>query len=184
MKPQEKDFLVLLSSDTIQQRVKQLAEQIERDIPTNIEAHFICTLKGGIVFFGDLIRAMHRPITLDFLIATSYGNSTETSGDVQIPLEPKDDITGRYVILVDDIVDTGLTLSRLTNLLSKQRPLALRIACLLDKPANRRIPIEINYTGFTINDEFVFGYGLDLKERYRHLPYLATRKQSSRRDRQ
>ena len=184
MEPQQKDFLVLLSSDEIQRRVKQLAEQIDRDIPADIEAHFICTLKGGIVFFGDLIRGMRRPLTLDFLIAKSYGNGTETSGAVQIPLKPKDKITDRYVILVEDIVDTGLTLSKLTNLLLKQRPLALRIACLLNKPARRRIPIEIDYAGFTVNDEFVFGYGLDLNERYRHLPYLAALKQSSHRDQQ
>ena len=180
MEPQHKDFRVLLSSDAIQQRVKQLAEQIERDIPTDTEAHIICTLKGGLVFLSDLIRAMHKSVTLDFLIATSYGDDTKTSGDVQISLEPQDDITDRYVILVEDIVDTGLTLSRLTNLLSKKRPQILRIACLLNKPTRRRVPIEIDYTGFTINDEFVFGYGLDLNERYRHLPYLAVLKRSCR----
>ena len=110
MEPQHQDFLILLSSDEIQQRVKQLAKQIERDI------------------------------------------------------------------LVEDIIDTGLTLSRLTSLLSKKRPRTLRIAYLLNKPTRRRVPIEIDYTGFTINDEFVFGYGLDLNEQYRHLPYLATLK--------
>ncbi len=173
MMSQPEPVRVLLTADEIRQRVRRLAAQIDRDLPAGVEPHLVCVLKGGFIFLADLVRAMRTPATLDFLVVASYGADTRTSGTVRVVRDLQESIVDRHVILVEDIVDTGMTLTRLVELLRERRPRSLRTVCLLDKPARRRVPVTIDYTGFTIDDVFVVGYGLDLCERHRHLPDLA-----------
>ena len=163
----------LLSAAQIATRVSELARAIEADIPSGEgrpPLHLIGVLKGAAVFLTDLIRSIDRDLSLDFIGVTSYGEATETSGHVRLTKDLDDDIAGRDVILVEDIVDTGLTLRYLLRVLEQRRPHSLRVATLLDKPSRRLEPVQIDYVGFEIPDEFVVGYGLDYDQRYRSLP--------------
>jgi hypoxanthine phosphoribosyltransferase len=135
-------------------------------------------LKGSIIFLADLIRAMPTPLSLDLMEVSSYGASTESSGQVRILKDLSNPIEGRDVIVVEDIIDTGLTLNYLLKYLHDKGPASMRICCLLDKPARRLAEIPIDYRGFTIPDRFVIGYGLDYDERYRNLPYIGVLKPS------
>ena len=160
----------LLSTDQIQARVRQMAREIKDDHPDGV--HFVCVLKGAFMFLSDLARAIDGEVTLDFMAVSSYGSSTKSSGQVQVLKDLGAAIEGRDVVIVEDIVDTGLTLTYLQDILRARSPRNLRTACLLSKPSRRKVDVKVEYIGFTIEDKFVIGYGLDYAERYRHLPYI------------
>jgi hypoxanthine phosphoribosyltransferase len=162
---------VLISADDIQQRVRSLAEEIRRDHPDGV--HLVCVLKGAFMFLADLARDLQGDATLDFMAVSSYGTSTKSSGQVQILKDLDAGIEGREVVIVEDIVDTGLTLTYLQDILRARSPRSLRTACLLSKPSRRTVNVKVEYVGFTIEDKFVVGYGLDHAEKYRNLPYIA-----------
>jgi hypoxanthine phosphoribosyltransferase len=161
---------VLISADAIQTRVRAIAEEIRRDHPDGV--HFVCVLKGAFVFLSDLSRALPGDCSLDFMAVSSYGKSTKSSGQVQLLKDLDSDLEGRDVVIVEDIVDTGLTLTYLQDILRARAPRNLRTACLLSKPSRRKVNVRVEYVGFTIEDKFVVGYGLDYGERYRNLPYI------------
>src|SRR4051812_15980812 len=167
----------LLTSDEIQQRIKSLAAEIEGDYPESEEIHLVAVLKGGFMFMADLVRAMSARVTMDFMAVSSYGKGTKSSGQVRVLKDLDSNIEGRHVILVEDIVDTGLTLHYLPDLIQARAPKTLRTACLLSKPSRRRVEVEVEYIGFTIDDHFVVGYGLDYAEKYRNLPFIAVLQQ-------
>jgi hypoxanthine phosphoribosyltransferase len=164
---------VLLRGEAIQRRVTELAAEIERDYPDGDEIHLVCVLKGGFVFMSDLIRAMAPRVTVDFIAVSSYAKSTKSSGEVRLLKDLDSGLEGRHVIIVEDIVDTGLTLTYLQDILRARAPKSLRTACLLSKPSRRQVDVKIEYIGFTIEDRFVVGYGLDYAEQYRNLPHIA-----------
>jgi hypoxanthine phosphoribosyltransferase len=162
---------ILLSGEEVQARVAELGAQLAADYDGR-EPVLVSVLKGSIIFLADLVRAMPIPLSIDLMEVSSYGASTESSGQVRILKDLSTSIEGREVIVVEDIIDTGLTLNYLLRYLHDKGPASIRICCLLDKPARRLAPIEIDYRGFTIADRFVIGYGLDYGERYRNLPYI------------
>ena len=162
---------VLLSGEEVQARVGELGAQLAADYEGR-DPVLVSVLKGSIIFLADLVRAMPIPLAIDLMEVSSYGASTESSGQVRILKDLSTSIEGREVIVVEDIIDTGLTLNYLLRYLHDKGPASIRICCLLDKPARRLAPIEIDYRGFTIPDRFVIGYGLDYAERYRNLPYI------------
>ena len=162
---------VLISADDIQQRVHSLAQEIHRDHPDGV--HLVCVLKGAFIFMSDLARQLPGTTTLDFMAVSSYGTSTKSSGQVQILKDLGSGVEGRDVVIVEDIVDTGLTLTYLQDIIRARSPRHLRTACLLSKPSRRKIEVKVEYVGFTIEDKFVVGYGLDYAEQYRNLPYIA-----------
>lgn len=161
----------LIDEATIAAKVKELAKQItERHAGREIV--LVPVLKGSFVFAADLAREIDLPLSIDFLGCRSYGEGTETSGVVQITYDLSKPIEGKHVIIVEDIVDTGLTMTYLLENLETRRPASLELCSLLHKPARTRVPVDIHYLGFTIDDVFVIGYGLDYAERYRNLPYI------------
>jgi hypoxanthine phosphoribosyltransferase len=160
----------LLSADQIQTRVRALAADIHRDHPYGV--HLVCVLKGAFIFLSDLVRALPGDCSLDFMAVSSYGASTATSGEVKLVKDLDSSLDGRDVVIVEDIVDTGLTLTYLQEILGARNPRRLRTACLLSKPSRRKVDVKVDYIGFTIEDEFVVGYGLDFGERYRNLPEI------------
>jgi hypoxanthine phosphoribosyltransferase len=162
---------VLLSGEQVQARVAELGAQLAADYDGR-DPVLVSVLKGSIIFLADLVRAMPIPLSIDLMEVSSYGASTESSGQVRILKDLSTSITDREVIVVEDIIDTGLTLNYLLRYLHDKGPASIRICCLLDKPARRLAEIEIDYRGFTIPDRFVIGYGLDYGERYRNLPYI------------
>ncbi|HEY8922478.1 MAG TPA: hypoxanthine phosphoribosyltransferase [Candidatus Limnocylindria bacterium] len=162
---------ILLSGEEVQARVAELGAQLAADYESR-DPVLVSVLKGSIIFLADLVRAMPIPLSIDLMEVSSYGASTESSGQVRILKDLSTSIEGREVIVVEDIIDTGLTLNYLLRYLHDKGPASIRICCLLDKPARRLAPIEIDYRGFTIADRFVIGYGLDYGERYRNLPYI------------
>ena len=164
---------VLLRGDAIQTRVSELAAEIERDYPEGDEIHLVGVLKGGFVFMSDLIRSMTPRVTVDFIAVSSYAKSTKSSGEVRLLKDLDSGLEGRHVIIVEDIVDTGLTLTYLQDILRARAPKSLRTACLLSKPSRRLVDVTVDYIGFTIEDRFVVGYGLDFAEKYRNLSYIA-----------
>ena len=164
---------VLLTAEAIQRRVAELAAEIERDYPEGDEIHLVCVLKGGFVFMADLIRAMAPRVTVDFIAVSSYAKSTKSSGEVRLLKDLDTGLEGRHVIIVEDIVDTGLTLTYLQDILRARAPKSLRTACLLSKPSRRQVDVAVEYIGFTIEDKFVVGYGLDFAEKYRNLSHIA-----------
>jgi hypoxanthine phosphoribosyltransferase len=164
---------VVLDAATIQERVRALAAEIELDYEAGEEIHFVCVLKGGFVFMSDLVRAMSPRVTLDFIAVSSYAKSTKSSGEVRMLKDLDSGLEGRHVIIVEDIVDTGLTLTYLQDILRARSPKSLRTACLLSKPSRRAVQVTVEYVGFTIEDRFVVGYGLDFAEKYRNLAYIA-----------
>lgn len=159
---------ILLSSDQIHRRIIELGAQIDSDYP-NGTLHLICILKGACFFLADLARALKREAYLDFMGISSYGKGKTSSGAVRLTKDLDISIEGSDVLLVEDIVDSGVTLTYLINILKQRRPRSVRIAALLDKPDRRLRPVEVAYVGFRIPDEFVVGYGLDYAEKYRNL---------------
>jgi hypoxanthine phosphoribosyltransferase len=162
---------VLLTGDEVQARVLELGAQVAADYEGR-DPVLVSVLKGSIIFLADLVRATPIPLSIDLMEVSSYGASTESSGQVRILKDLSSSIAGRDVLVVEDIIDTGLTLNYLLRYLHDKGPASIRICCLLDKPARRLAPIEIDYRGFTIPDRFVIGYGLDYGEHYRNLPYV------------
>jgi hypoxanthine phosphoribosyltransferase len=162
---------VLIDHDELSARIGALAQEIRHDYPGSA-LHFICVLKGAFLFLGDLIRAMDGDVTIDFMALSSYGASTTSSGEVRLIKDLDYGLEGRDVIIVEDIVDTGLTLHYLQEILLSRKPKSLKTACLLSKPSRRKIDVQVDYIGFTIEDKFVVGYGLDYAEKHRNLPYI------------
>lgn len=160
----------LISGPDIQRRVSDLATAIRRDHPADL--HLICVLKGAFVFLSDLVRNIDGAVTIDFMALSSYGKGTSSSGEVRLLKDLDTGIEGRDVVIVEDIVDSGVTLTYLQDILRARGPRSLRTACLLSKPSRRRVDVKVEYIGFEIEDRFVVGYGLDHAERHRNLPYI------------
>ncbi len=161
---------ILISEQQIQARVAEMAAEIRRDFPD--EVHLIAVLKGAFIFLSDLVRHIPGKVSLDFMSTSSYAKGTTTSGEVKLTKDLDLTLDGRNVIIVEDIVDSGLTLHYLHSILRARNPKTLRTACLLSKPSRRRIDVPVEYVGFTIDDHFVVGYGLDYEEQYRQLPHI------------
>ena len=162
---------VLLTEEQIATRIKELAKQIDEDYQGQ-EVIAICILKGSVIFFADLIRAMKTPTSVEFMKVSSYGFGTSSSGRLSVGLDLFSNIEGKHVLIVEDIIDSGNTMYALKDMLKTRNPASLRLVTLLDKPARRTMDIQADYTCFEIEDEFVIGYGLDYAERYRDLPYV------------
>ncbi|MEM7330454.1 MAG: hypoxanthine phosphoribosyltransferase [Chloroflexota bacterium] len=166
----------LITEKKLQARIEEIAFQIEADY-AGIDLLLICVLKGGYIFLSDLSRAIKMSHHVDFMAVSSYeGKSTESSGVVQIMMDLKQPLAGRHVLIVEDIIDSGRTLSYLRQLLLAREPASLEICTLLTKPSRREVDVDVKYIGFEIPDEFVVGYGLDFDEYYRNLPYIAVLK--------
>ena len=161
---------ILLSQEQIQKRVAEMAVEIRRDFPDDL--HVIAVLKGAFIFLSDLVRQMSGHVSLDFMAVSSYAKGTTSSGEVRLLKDLDTTLDGRNVIIVEDIVDTGLTLTYLQDILRARNPRSLRTACLLSKPSRRQVDVKVEYIGFTIEDRFVVGYGLDYAEQFRNLPYI------------
>ena len=159
---------VLIPSEQIQARIRELGAQISKDYPQG-DLHFICILKGACFFMTDLARAMERDVAIDFMGISTYGKGKTSSGEVKVTKDLDISLEGADVLIVEDIVDSGVTLNYLVRLLEQRRPKSIRIAALLDKPERRLRPVQVTYVGFQIPDRFVVGYGLDYAERYRNL---------------
>ena len=162
---------ILLTEEQIQTRVREMGQEITRDYAGKAPL-FVGVLKGCFVFMADLMRSVDLPGSVEFMVVSSYGKGVNTSGAVEIIKDLRQDIEGRDVVIVEDILDTGITLSYLTRYLQNRRPASLTVAALLDKPERRRADVSARYVGFTIPDAFVVGYGLDYAEKYRNLPYI------------
>lgn len=161
----------LIPEEKIRKRVQEMAAEISRDY----EGHrplMVGILKGAFIFLADLVRALKIPVEVDFLAVSSYGKSTISSGAVQIIKDLSEDIEGRHVLIVEDIVDTGLTLRYIYDLLQARKPASLKIAVLLDKKERRQVHVPVHYVGFEVPDLFLVGYGLDFAEQFRNLPYI------------
>lgn len=168
---------VLLSKEQIAQKVRELGATLAADYAGR-RPMMLCVLKGSTIFYADLLRSMDIDVQLDFIAVSSYGRGTGSSGEVRLVKDLDESIEGRHVVVVEDILDTGLTLKYLTEMLRARGPASLKICTLLDKPERRRAQIEADYTGFTIPNAFVVGYGLDYAEDYRNLPYIGILKES------
>lgn len=162
---------VLLSEEEVNERIRQIGEQISKDYEGR-QVHLICVLKGGSFFMCELAKRITVPVSLDFMSVSSYGSGTKSSGVVKIVKDLDEQLDGKDVIVVEDIVDSGRTLSYLLELLGKRNPKSLALCTMLDKPERRVVDVKVDYTGFNIPDEFVVGYGLDYDQRYRNLPYI------------
>ena len=162
---------VLFSEEQLKNRVQEIARQITADYQGK-EIMLISVLRGSFVFMADLCRAIDLPCTLDFMAVSSYGKGTKSSGQVQITKDLSEDISDRHIIVVEDILDSGNTLSYLLKILENRHPASIRLCTMLDKPDRRVKPVQVHYSGFTIPDAFVVGYGLDYAEKYRNLPYI------------
>ena len=168
---------VLYSEQELRQRVKELGCQITADYAGR-EPMLVSVLRGSYIFMADLTRAINLNVTVDFMVVSSYGAGTVSSGQVEIKKDLSDSIEGRELIIVEDILDSGNTLFYLMDVLRARKPDSIRICTLMDKPERRNRPITANYVGFTIPDAFIVGYGLDFNEKYRNLPYVGVLKQS------
>ncbi len=166
---------VLVSAESIQDRVRDLGRRIDERF-LDKDLLLIAVLKGSVLFLADLMRAISIPHEIDFLATSSYGASTTSSGVVRIMKDLNEPIEGRHVLLVEDIIDSGHTLAYLTQMFSARNPASLEIVTLLDKPSRREVDIDVSWTGFSIPNEFVIGYGLDFNQKYRNLPYIGVLK--------
>ena len=163
---------VLIPADVLQKRVTELGKEISRDYQGE-ELLLICILRGGVMFLTDLMRAITVPVAIDFMAISSYGaGRRESSGQIRITLDLTTNIDGRNILIVEDIIDSGKTILSVLNLLSTRKPKSLEVCTLLDKAERREVKVPIRYSGFTIPNKFVFGYGLDLDEYYRNLPFI------------
>lgn len=165
----EAKLTVLLSEQQIQERIREIAAQIDKDYEGRGPLYMLCVLKGAILFYSDLARAIQHPIRMDFLGTSSYGKGKTTSGEVRLTKDLDTTIEGFDVLIVEDILDSGVTLTYLIHVLQQRRPKSIRIATLLDKPERRLRPVAVDYVGFQIPDAFVVGYGLDYADDYRQL---------------
>lgn len=162
---------VLLSEEEVDARIKAIGEQISKDYEGR-EVHLVCVLKGGTFFMCELAKRITVPVSMDFMSVSSYGSETKSSGIVKIVKDLDEPLKGKDVIVVEDIVDSGRTLSYLLEMLHDRGPKSLKLCTLLDKPDRRVVHVDVDYTGFQIPDEFVVGYGLDYAQKYRNLPYI------------
>lgn len=162
---------VLLSEEEVDARIKQIGEQISKDYAGK-QVHLVCVLKGGSFFMCELAKRINVPVSLDFMSVSSYGSETKSSGVIKIVKDLDEPLRDKEVIVVEDIVDSGRTLSYLLEMLKGREPKSLRLCTLLDKPDRRVVDVNVDYTGFQIPDEFVVGYGLDYDQRYRNLPFI------------
>lgn len=163
---------VLISTDEVNVRIQALGEQITQHYQGVDELVMVGLLRGSCVFMADLCRQIPLPVRLDFMTASSYGSGTKSNRDVRILKDLDDEIHGKHVLIVEDIIDTGYTLSKVKEILSLRKPASLAICSLLDKPDRREVDVPVDWVGFTIPDEFVVGYGIDYAQRYRNLPYI------------
>jgi hypoxanthine phosphoribosyltransferase len=170
-KRQQEKVRVLITGARLQRRIQELAKQIRKDFPAE-QLHLVSVLKGGVFFLTDLARNIPGEVSFDFIAVSSYGEGTRSSGQVRLTRDLDSSIEGKTVIVVEDILDTGMTLQYLLRLFQQRRPKHLRVAVLLDKPERRIAAVHADYVGFSIPNEFVVGYGLDYAERYRNLPYV------------
>jgi len=164
---------ILIDESKLQERIAELDKEISRDYQ-NENLHLMCILRGGIIFLSDLMRQITVPNTVDFMAVSSYGVTRQSTGQVRITLDLKDDIQDRHVLLVEDIVDSGYTIASVLEFLKTRHPKSLRVCTLLNKPERREVEVPIHYCGFVIPNKFVFGYGLDMDEYYRNLRFIAT----------
>ena len=162
---------VLISEDEVDSKIKQLGEQISKDYEGK-EVHLICVLRGGSFFMCELAKRITVPVSLDFMSVSSYGSDTKSSGAVKIVKDLDDAIEGKDVLVVEDIIDSGRTLSYLLEMLKDRKPNSLKLCTLLDKPDRRVVDVDIDYTAFQVPDKFVVGYGLDYAQKHRNLPYI------------
>ena len=162
---------VLLTEEEIDKRIQEIGNQISQDYAGK-QVHLVCVLKGGSFFMCELAKRITVPVSIDFMSVSSYGGDTETSGVVRIVKDLDEPLTDRHVLVIEDIVDSGRTLSYLLDMLRSRGPLDVRLCTLLDKPDRRVVDVKVDYTGFEIPDEFVVGYGLDYDQKYRNLPYI------------
>ena len=162
---------VLLTEEEVNKKISEVAAQINKDYEGK-EVHLICILKGGVFFTCELAKRITVPVTMDFMQCSSYSGDTKSSGIVRIVKDLDENIEGKEVIIIEDIIDSGRTLSHLKKLLGQRNPASLKICTLLDKPERRVVDVDVEYVGFQIEDKFVVGYGLDYDQQYRNLPYI------------
>lgn len=167
----EDKIRVLLSEEEVDEKIRALGDQISKDYAGK-SIHLICVLRGGVFITCELAKRITVPVTMDFMSVSSYGDSTESSGRVKIVKDLDDSIEGKEVLIVEDIIDSGRTLSYLIELLASRKPNSIRLCTLLDKPERRVTDVKVDYVGFNIPDEFVIGYGLDYAQKYRNLPFI------------
>ncbi len=168
---------ILISEEELAKKVGELAEKISEDYK-GCEVLVVTLLKGGVMFSVDLMRKLSIPVEIDFMSVSSYGSSSKTSGVVKIDKDLDKPIAGKHVLLVEDIIDSGLTLNYVKDILLSREPASLKICTILDKPSRRKTEVDVDYTGFEIPDEFVVGYGLDYAQKHRNLPYVGILKRS------
>lgn len=174
---------ILIDGDTLGRRIAELGEQISRDYQNTESLKLICLLKGGVMFLTDLMRHIDVPHEIDFLAVSSYGRgSRKATGKVRIDMDLASEVTDKHLLIVEDIIDSGYTLRFVMDVLRARHPASLKLVTLLDKPSRRQISIPVDYTGFQIEDKFVFGYGLDLDEKFRNLPFIGVVKEDAIRD--
>lgn len=166
---------VLISEQELKQKTKELGERITKDYAGE-EIVVICVLKGGVMFMVDLVKEIKLPLKMDFMVVSSYGDEFKSSGVVKIVKDLDESITNQHVLIVEDIIDSGRTLNYLIKILKERNPASIEVCTLLDKPEQRIVDVEVKYTGFEIPNHFVLGYGLDYKQYYRNLPYIAINK--------
>ena len=162
---------VMLSEEEVNRRIQEIGDQISKDYAGE-EVHLICVLRGSVFFTCELAKRITIPVSIDFMSASSYGSNTISSGVIKIVKDLEDPLIGKNVIVIEDIIDTGRTLSHLLKIFQERNPKSLRLCTLLDKPDRRVADVDVDYTGFQIPDEFVVGYGLDYAQKYRNLPYI------------
>lgn len=162
---------VMISEEDVDKRIQELGDQISRDYAGK-EVHLVCVLKGGVFFLCELAKRITVPVSLDFMSVSSYGSETKSSGVVRIVKDLDEPLKGKDVLVVEDIVDSGRTLSYLLEMLKDRGPKSVKLCTLLDKPDRRVVDVDVDYTGFSIPDEFVVGYGLDYAQKYRNLPFI------------
>jgi hypoxanthine phosphoribosyltransferase len=163
---------ILIDEETIMKRVAEMGAEITKDYQGK-ELVVIGILRGGVIFMSDLVKQIKLPLFMDFMAVSSYGMSTKSSGIVRILKDLNEDIEGKDVLIVEDIVDTGLTLHYLVDYIKSRKPKSVKVCCFLDKPSRRKVDVRADYVGFEIPDEFVIGYGLDYAQKYRNLPYVS-----------
>ena len=162
---------VLITRHQLASRIAAMANEIRATLPDD-DIHFVCVLKGAFLFLADLVRSLDDRVTIDFIAVSSYGAGKQSSGEVRLVKDVDTSLENRHVVIIEDIVDTGLTLNYLQDILRLRGPRSLRTACLLSKPSRRKVNVRVDFIGFTIEDHFVVGYGLDFSEKYRNLPYI------------
>lgn len=161
----------LFSEEQVKERVLEIAEELNKEYAGK-PLHLICILRGSVFFFAELAKRLTMPVTIDFMAASSYGNGTTSSGKLEVLKDLDDSIEGLHCLVIEDIIDSGNTLSMVRKILLARNPASVKICALLDKPARRETEVEVEYVGFEIPDQFIVGYGLDYAQRYRNLPYI------------